>query len=176
MSVMPTADVPSWTDVGGFIANSVLALSAIAVTIMLHFAENRRVKRAVESEKRQRRAEFAKDLIMWFELGTKHLAIGGDSGVLDDEWARKGRELEACSELVDSPGAKELMRVARTAREEMEPIQTEQRGDVAISITRMMKLWASGWVDNPDNPAEYPVAEWVKFAASEKRAASDEAE
>ena len=174
MLTMPTSDGPSWTDVGGFIANSILALVAIVVTIMLHFAESRRVKRAIESEKRQRRAEFAKELIMWFELGTKHLTMGGDSNVLDDEWVRRMRELEASSLLVDSPGAEELMRVARTAHEEMEPIPSAQRADVAIFITRMMKLWARGWVDDPHNPAEYPVAEWVKVAVTTKPTASDE--
>jgi hypothetical protein len=151
--------------VGAF-ANVALALVAVIIAFLVHRAETRRAERLVESDKRQRRASFAKDLIIWFEIGEKHLVIGGESHLHDPEWVRISRELEAASPLVDSPGTLDLMVAAKDARTELERVAVDDRMIAAISITRLLKLWAQQWVED-GHAGKYPVAQYVALSRSE---------
>jgi len=120
------------------------------------------MNRAAEADKRVRRSELARDLIIWFDRSTVLMVIGGDATILDSDWVEAGTALNARARVIDSEGATELMQAAKRARSAVEQIDPERRIDVAFRATGMLQLWAEQWVE--DGEAQiWPIEDWIRI-------------
>ncbi|WP_206549511.1 hypothetical protein, partial [Microbacterium oxydans] len=122
------------------------------------------MNRAADAEKRLRRSELARDLIVWFDRSTHLMVLGADATVRDREWVETGEALNARARVIDSDGAVGLMQAAKRARTAIEDVAMEQRVDVAMNATGMLQLYAEQWVvDGEEHP--WPVEEWIRSDA-----------
>ncbi|WP_114587766.1 hypothetical protein [Microbacterium arborescens] len=176
----PADAVPLWTDVAGVwigaagaAASTVIAAVAVWLSIRAARAEARRHEEAVASERRERRASFATDLLLWLERSTVFLIMGSEFATDDSEWLEQGERLEARARVLDSPGATELLLAARAAREEMDTLSVDLRIRVALPVTRLLKLWVESWVRDPeqvDIAGRGSIRSWVRGWADQEAA------
>lgn len=119
------------------------------------------MNRTADAQKRMRRSELARDLIIWFDRSTVLMVLGGDASILDSDWVEAGTALNARARVIDSAGATGLIQAAKRARSAVEQIDPERRIDAAFGATRMLQLWAEQWVeDGEEHP--YPIEEWIR--------------
>jgi len=168
--VAPVAPTTTgWVEVAGFwvalvgtVASVIIAVAAVVLSVKAFRAEAARATRAEEVEKRLRRSDLARDIIVWFDKGIIYMTVGSDAALLlDDDFVRDGQELDARARTIDSPGATDLLLATREARRAVGGLPEDRRMRAAINITRLLKLWAERWVDDP-KPVDYPVDSWVR--------------
>lgn len=114
-----------------------------------------------DGEKRVRRSDFARDLIIWFDQSTAPMILGGDVAVLLEGWTDSAEQLSARARVIDSPGANGLIIAAREARGVVEQIPIERRMKAAMGATDLLKLYAEKWVDDPQEHV-YPIVQWIE--------------
>ncbi|PRB09247.1 hypothetical protein CQ047_11250 [Microbacterium sp. MYb72] len=117
--------------------------------------------RAADAEKRLRRSELARDLIVWFERSTALMVLGSDAALHDREWVEAGHGLNARARVIDSEGAVELMQAAKRARAAVDAVAVERRIDVAMHTTAMLQLYAERWVDDGE-VQRWPIEDWIR--------------
>lgn len=127
------------------------------------------LNRAADAEKRLRRSELARDLIVWFDRSTHLMVLGPEATVRDREWVEAGEALNARARVIDSEGAVDLMQAAKRARAALEDVETEDRLEVAVHATGMLQLYAERWVDDGESHA-WPIEDWISTDADRLRA------
>ncbi|MFE7198484.1 hypothetical protein [Microbacterium oxydans] len=119
------------------------------------------MNRAAGAEKRLRRSELARDLMVWFDRSTHLMVLGPDAAVRDRAWVEAGEALNARARVIDSDGAVGLMQAAKRARGALEEVSPELRLEVAMNATGMLQLYAERWV--VDGAAQsWPIEEWIR--------------
>ena len=113
------------------------------------------------SERRVRRSDFARDLMIWFDQSTVPMILGGDVAILVEGWSDTAEQLSARARVIDSLGANNPMIAAREARVAVERIPIERRMKAAMQATDLLKLYAEQWVDDP-REVDYAIVQWIE--------------